>query len=122
MFGYGGWWSYEHCGTKSTFAIENCVEKLHVWTPKEDMNMATAAPETKDYGISDFSSTFTNRINAFIEDIVNGVSPEAIRSSGRDALATLEYTFAVIKSYENGGALVVPEMLPPMHGDISFIK
>ena len=27
-----------------------------------------------------------------------------------------------IKSYENGGALVVPEMLPPMHGDISRIK
>lgn len=122
MFGYGGWWSYEHCGTKSTFAIENCVEKLHVWTPKEDMSQATPAPETKDYGVSDFSSTFPNRINAFVEDVVNGVSPEAIRSSGRDALATLEYTFAAIKSYENGGALVVPEMLPPIHGDISFIK
>lgn len=122
MFGYGGWWSYEHCGTKSTFAIENCVEKLHVWKPKEGSNMATPAPETKEYGVSDFSSTFPNRIHAFLEDITNGVSPEAIRSSGRDALATLEYTFAAIKSYENGGALVVPEMLPPIRGDISFIK
>ena len=28
----------------------------------------------------------------------------------------------VTSSYENGGALVVPEMLPPMHGDISRIK
>ena len=27
-FGYGGWWSYEHTGTKGTFAIENCTEKL----------------------------------------------------------------------------------------------
>jgi hypothetical protein len=50
MFGYGGWWSYEHCGAKSTFAIENCVEKLHVWDPKEldptrgTMNQATPAP------------------------------------------------------------------------------
>lgn len=122
MFGYGGWWSYEHCGTKSTFAIENCVEKLHVWTPKENMNMATPAPDTTDYGVSNFGTTFTNRINAFIEDVKNGVSPEAIRASGRDALATLEYTFATIKSYENGGALVVPEMLPPIRGDISFIK
>ena len=122
MFGYGGWWSYEHCGTKSTFAIENCVEKLHVWKPEEGSGMATPVPNTKDYGVSDFGATFPNRINAFLEDITNGVHPEAIRASGRDALATLEYTFAAIKSYENGGELVVPEMLPPIRGDISFIR
>jgi len=127
MFGYGGWWSYEHCGAKSTFAIENCVEKLHVWDPKNNdpergtMNQATPAPVTKEYGVSDFGSTFPNRINAFLEDITNKVSPEHIRASGRDALATLEYTFAAIKSYENGGCLVVPEALPPMHGDISVV-
>jgi len=128
MFGYGGWWSYEHCGAKSTFAIENCVEKLHVWDPAEldtsrgTMNQATPAPLTKEYGVSDFGSTFPNRIHAFLEDVTNKVPREYIRASGRDALATLEYTFAAIKSYENGGALVVPEMLPPLHGDASRIK
>lgn len=127
MFGYGGWWSYEHCGAKSTFAIENCVEKLHVWDPAEldtsrgTMNQATPAPLTKEYGVSDFGSTFPRRINAFLEDVTNKVPHEYIRASGRDALATLEYTFAAIKSYENGGALVVPEMLPPMHGDITRV-
>ena len=125
MFGYGGWWSYEHCGAKSTFAIENCVEKLHVWDPAlmdaAQSSMATPAPVTKDYGVSNFSSTFPRRINAFLEDVTNKVPHEYIRASGRDALATLEYTFAAIKSYENGGALVVPEMLPPMHGDITRI-
>ena len=127
MFGYGGWWSYEHCGTKSTFAIENCVEKLHVWDPREfdtsrgTMNQATPEPITKDYGVSSFGSTFPTRINAFLEDVTNKVPVEYIRASGRDALATLEYTFAAIKSYENGGALVVPEMLPAFHGDITRI-
>ena len=127
MFGYGGWWSYEHCGTRSTFAIENCVEKLHIWDPSEcdttrgTMNQATPDPLTKDYGVSSFDSTFPNRIHAFLEDVTDKVPYEYIRASGRDALATLEYTFAVIKSYENGGALVVPEMLPPMHGDITRI-
>ena len=127
MFGYGGWWSYEHCGARSTIAIENCVEKLHVWKPTEDatgkstMSQATPAPETKEYGVSDFGSTFPNRIHAFLEDVTNKVHFEHIRASGRDALATLEYTFAAIKSYENGGALVVPEMLPPIHGDSSII-
>ena len=122
MFGYGGWWSYEHCGTKSTFAIENCVEKLHVWKPEEGGGMATPAPKTKDYGVSDFGATFPYLIGAFLEDITNGVHPEAIRASGRDALATLEYTFAAIKSYENGGELEVPEMQPPIRGANSFIK
>ena len=128
MFGYGGWWSYEHCGSRSTFAIENCVEKLHVWDPKEfdtsrgTMNQATPEPVTTNYGVSSFSATFPRRINAFLEDVTNKVPYEYLRASGRDALATLEYTFAAIKSYENGGALVVPEMLPPMHGDISRIK
>ena len=34
-FGYGGWWSYEHTGTKGTFAIENCTEKLLYWNPQQ---------------------------------------------------------------------------------------
>ena len=80
-FGLGGWWSYEHAGTKGTFAIENCTEKLLYWDPKK-----------KD-------------------------------ASGRPTMAqaTLEYTFAAIESYENGGALVVPKKLPAIHGDPTVI-
>ena len=32
----------------------------------------------------------------------------------RDALATLEYTWAAIESYENGGVLVRPHALPTL--------
>ena len=127
VFGYGGWWSYEHCGTKSTFAIENCVEMLHYWDPSKSdpsrptMSQAKVEPETFNTGVTDFSATFPRRINAFLEDVTNKVPLEFIRASGRDALATLEYTFAAIKSYENGGELVIPEPLPPLHGDISVV-
>ena len=123
MFGLGGWWSYEHAGTRGTFCIENAVEKLHYWDVDkvENPGMASPTPVTKDYGVSDFGSTFPNRIGAFLEDLENKVPREYLRASGRDALATLEYTFAAIKSYENGGILVVPEMLPPLHGDISRV-
>ena len=38
-----------------------------------------------------------------------------LRASGRDALATLEYTFAAIQSYENGGVVVIPHPLPATH-------
>jgi hypothetical protein len=124
MFGLGGWWSYEHAGTKGTFCIENCVEKLHFWDIDKmtgPASMASPAPETINTGVSDFGATFPTRLNAFLEDVTNNVPHEHIRASGRDALATLEYTFAAIDSYENGGALVVPYRLPPLHGDISRV-
>jgi len=108
-FGLGGWWCFEMAGTKGTFCIENCVEKLTYWTHGQE-------PVVTNTGISDFNATFPNRIHAFLEDITNKVPREFIRASGRDALATLEYTFAVIDSYENGGALVRVNPLPNLHG------
>ncbi len=115
MYGLGGWWSCEVAGSKGSFCIENCVEKLTYWSaPKPG---ETPAPEIMDTGVTDFGATFPNRINAFWEDVSKGVHREHLRSSGRDALATLEYIWAVIESYENGGALVRPKPLPPIHGD-----
>jgi len=74
-------------------------------------------PEVTDTGIKDFGATFPRRIHAFLEDITNGVPRESLRASGRDALAALEYTWAVIESYEQRGALVRPHPLPPLFGD-----
>ena len=74
-----------------------------------------------DTGIKDFSSTFPNRIHAYLEDVTNQVPKDYLRSSGRDALACLEYIFAAIDSYESGGEIVRPHALPPMHGDPHII-
>jgi len=113
-FGLGGWWSFEMAGTKGTFCIENCVEKLTYWSMGKE-------PEVYDTGITEFGATFAPRLHAYLEDVTNGVSKQFIRASGYDALATLEYTFAVIESYENGGALVRPNPLPHRHGDPSVL-
>ncbi len=121
MFGLGGWWSFEMAGTRGTFVIENCVERLTYWdatTAKDSMSSPTP-DEVLETGITDFSATFPNRLNAFLEDVTNGVPREFLRASGRDALATLEYTFAAIRSFEEGGAVVRPEPLPNIHGDIT---
>jgi predicted dehydrogenase len=120
MFGLGGWWSFEMAGTKGTFVIENCVEKLYYWDAEQPKSsMASPAPnETLDTGVSDFGATFPSRIHAYLEDVTNGVPLEFLRASGRDALATLEYTFATIQSFEEGGSVVRPEPLPNLHGDI----
>jgi len=111
-FGLGGWWSVEVAGTKGTFCIENCVEKITYW-PSSDPNK----PVVKNTGLTDFGETFPMRLHAFLEDISHGVHKELLRASGRDALAALEYTWAVIESYEQGGALVRPHPLPSLHGD-----
>ncbi|HEY3397889.1 MAG TPA: Gfo/Idh/MocA family oxidoreductase [Armatimonadota bacterium] len=121
VWGLGGWWSVEVAGSKGTFCIENCIEKLTYWPvpkPGESLGIGEeAGPQVLDTGIKDFGQTFPNRIHAFLEDVTNGVPLEHLRASGRDALATMEYIFAAIDSYEQGGQLVRPHALPPLHGD-----
>jgi len=125
-YGLGGWWSLEVAGTRGTFCIENCIEKVTYWPapspakagdPAKMSGGSAEGPEVTGSGITDFGQTFPRRIHAFLEDVTNGVPPEDLRASGRDALAALEYTWAVIESYEQGGALVRPHPLPPVHGD-----
>jgi predicted dehydrogenase len=111
-FGLGGWWSFELSGTKGAFCIENCIEKLTYWPASKP-----ESPVVTNSGITDFNQTFPLRLHAYLEDITNGIHKEDLRSSGRDALATLEYTWAVIESYESGGQMMRPNPLPPIHGD-----
>ena len=52
-----------------------------------------------------------------LEDVTKGVPREELRASGRDALAALEYTWAAMESYEQGGIMVRPHPLPTLKGD-----
>ena len=121
--GFGGWWSIEVGGTRGSFSIKNCVEELVYYpTPGTEgaadpanLGLGEApAPEITNTGVTDFGTTFPNRIHAFMEDVTNGVPLHELRANGRDALATLEYTFAAIDSFENGGELVQPYPLPSL--------
>jgi len=125
-YGLGGWWSLEVAGTHGTFCIENCIEKVTFWpapgsgkagSPEKMSGGGSDGPEVTSTGITDFGQTFPRRIHAFLEDVSNKVPRESLRANGRDALAALEYTWAVMESYENGGALVRPHPLPTIHGD-----
>ena len=73
-------------------------------------------PVVTESGTADFSQTFPRRIHAFLEDVTSKVPRDRLRASGRDALAALEYTWAAMESYEQGGALVRPHPLPPLDG------
>ena len=119
-FGLGGWWSLEMAGTKGTFCIEGCVEKLTFWPGQELGGDLPEAQTTRWEGAS-FNDTFPLRLKAYVEDVTNCVPKDHLRASGRDALATLEYTFAAIKSFESGGEVVRPDALPNLHGHPSYI-
>jgi len=119
-FGLGGWWSLEMAGTKGTFCIEGCVEKLTYW-PGPETGGATPDAEVTRWEEAKFNDTFPLRLVAFVEDVTNGVPKDYLRASGRDALATLELTFAAIKSYEEGGEVVRPDALPNFHGHPKYI-
>jgi predicted dehydrogenase len=121
VWGLGGWWSVEVAGSRGTFCIENCTERLTYWPALEPggkygLGEAPAA-QVMDTGVKDFGATFPSRIHAFLEDVTNGVPREHLRASGRDALATLEDIWAMIESYEQDGAVVRPHPLPTIHGD-----
>jgi len=125
-FGLGGWWSVEVGGTRGTFCIENCIEKITYWpapgTEKgakpEKLDLGSSPePTVTESGIKDFGETFPRRLHAFLEDVTAGVPRDLLRASGRDALAALEYTWAAMESYEQGGVMVRPHPLPIPHGD-----
>lgn len=112
--GLGGWWSIEVGGTHGTFCIENCIERITFW-PAPRPGQRAPEPVVTDTGIKDFDQTFPRRIHAFMEDVSARVPRAALRASGRDALAALEYTWAAMESHEQGGALVRPHPLPTVH-------
>lgn len=122
-FGLGGWWSLEMAGTKGTFCIEGCTEKVTYWGGAQMVDGKQERPEpvVYDFNGAPFDGTFPIRIHAFLEDVTNQVPKEYLRASGRDALATVEMTFAAIKSWEEGGVPVRPEALPNLHGDPKYL-
>jgi predicted dehydrogenase len=130
-YGLGGWWSVEVGGTRGTFCIENCVEKVTYWPAPGTEGAAqpdklglgkSPKPTVTESGMTDFGATFPLRIHAFLEDVTNGVARDRLRSSGRDALAALEYTWAAMESYEQGGILVRPHPLPPLASDADELE
>ena len=129
-FGLGGWWSLEMAGVNGTFCIEGCVEKLTYWAgPTSETSAVTGGPPVMNmpdpvvtqWPDAKFNDTFPIRLHCFLEDVAGKVPKDHLRASGRDALATLEYTFAAIKSFEEGGVVVRPEALPNIHTDPKYI-
>ncbi len=57
-------------------------------------------------GFEGFYDTFRDRIHRFVEQVAEGASPEEIDGSGREGLEATRVIHAMIRSNDNGGAVV----------------
>ncbi|WNQ09472.1 Gfo/Idh/MocA family oxidoreductase [Paenibacillus aurantius] len=93
--------SCEVAGDKGRFVIDNVYESATLYPGRQE--------ELKVFrnsifgGLKGFNDTFRVRLETFIREIRDGVPPEAIEASGRDALAVQAAIEAAIRSHEEGG-------------------
>ncbi|MBS4217554.1 Gfo/Idh/MocA family oxidoreductase [Bacillus sp. FJAT-49711] len=94
----------EVAGTKGRFTINDVYNELTLFPHK--------STELKVYrnsvlsGLNGFNDTFKNRLETFIQEIKDGVSPNFISGSGADALAAQEVIEAIIRSQIENGKVI----------------
>ncbi|WEG11059.1 Gfo/Idh/MocA family oxidoreductase [Pullulanibacillus sp. KACC 23026] len=97
----------EYCevgGNKGRFVIDNVFETITMYPHgSEEIKGVRNSILT---GMDGFNDTFKNRINHFIQQIKEGVSPEEVEGSGKDALAAQQVIEAAIRSHEENGAVI----------------
>lgn len=97
----------EVAGTKGRFVIENVYEELLFYP--HDSEEVTRVHNSIMSGVKGFNDTFRHRIHRFLEQITEGVAPDAIDASGADGLAAQLVIEAAIASWEGGGVTVEVE-------------
>ncbi|MBS4194252.1 Gfo/Idh/MocA family protein [Lederbergia citri] len=97
----------EYCevaGTKGRFIINDVYNDM-TFFPHKDSELRVFKNSVLS-GINGFNETFKNRIDVFIQEIKDNISPERITGSGNDALAAQEVIEAIIRSQTENGKVI----------------
>ena len=89
----------EVAGTCGRIVLEDMWRELTLY-PAGDLQKTVFTNPTFG-GFRDFTDTFIDRIHAFLKQITEGASPEAIDGSGEEGLAAQRVLAAAIESLEN---------------------
>jgi predicted dehydrogenase len=95
----------EVVGLKGRGVIENVFERLDFFP--RDSREVRSWPNGIFGGMGSFDDTFKNRINLFVDELLDGGVKTA---TGAEGLAAQEVIEAAIRSYENGTVEDVPEV------------
>ncbi|GLV55280.1 oxidoreductase [Dictyobacter sp. S3.2.2.5] len=91
-------------GSKGRAVIENVFQRME-FLPRQSREKIVLENPIMGGGMGNFDDTFRNRINAFVQQVLQGGPLDA---SGDDGLAAQEVIEAAIRSWENGTIEEVP--------------
>ena len=89
----------EVAGVKGRFVIDDMYREVTLYPAGEMEKRVYSNPVFG--GMRDFEETFLNRQHRFLEQVSEGVAPDAIDGSGADGLAAQKVLAAAIESLEN---------------------
>ena len=89
----------EVAGTGGRFVLEDMFRELTLYPAGSLQKTVYTNPIFG--GMGSFNDTFKNRIHRFLEQVSEGVAPDAIDGSGADGLAAQKVLAAAIASLEN---------------------
>ena len=95
----------EVAGTGGRFVIDDMFREVTLYPAGSPEKTVCTNPLFG--GMRDFTDTFRNRINAFIEQVGAGTPPEHIDGSGASGLAAQKVLAAAIESLEKGAVVHV---------------
>ncbi|HET7560746.1 MAG TPA: Gfo/Idh/MocA family oxidoreductase [Limnochordia bacterium] len=95
-------------GDAGRFVLENVNESLTLY-PRQSPERIVLTNQFMS--AQNFSDTFRNRINRFLQQVSEGVDPQQIEGSGREALAAEAVIEAAIRSHEEGRVVPTSEFL-----------
>jgi len=106
----------EYCevaGNKGRFVIDNVYENFTFYPHESDELLVLR--NSIMTGVSSFQETFKNRLDHFVKQVKEGVTPDQIEASGAHALAGQEVIEAAIRSQmEDGAVIEVPQVKKEM--------
>lgn len=90
----------EVAGTKGRFVLEDMWREVTLYPAGNMVKQVYTNPVFGGY--RGFDDTFRNRINSFVDQIINGASPDEIDGSGADGLEAQRVIQAAIESLKTG--------------------
>lgn len=90
----------EVAGTKGRFVLEDMWREATLYPAGDPVKQVYTNPVFG--GCRDFNDTFRERFHCFLQQVHDGVDPEAIDGSGADGLAAQKVIAAAIESLETG--------------------
>ncbi|MBT3267249.1 Gfo/Idh/MocA family oxidoreductase [Candidatus Poribacteria bacterium] len=90
----------EVAGTNGRFVIEGVYEELHYWPRRGSGHEVYTNPPAGAAGhIGGFDDTFTARLDYWLQQLTDNVSPDEIEASGEAGLRVQEIVEAAIESF-----------------------